>query len=132
MGGILTHTLLGFLSGGIVYYFWRKPEFFFATLVGNTIIDFFKFFIVAINQGVLSIGDINKDSSYSFWANLTNSWTNWYTLGFFIITLLAFLYHHIIRKKTMLEYDEIVWAFLIGVSLHLLLDIFYIEKNIWI
>ena len=36
MGGVLTHTLIGILSGGVVFYFWRKSEFFLATLLGNT------------------------------------------------------------------------------------------------
>ncbi len=133
MGGVLTHTLIGILSGGVVFYFWRKSEFFLATLLGNTIVDFFKFFFTALKQGTIYLFNIEHDETFWFWADLTNNWTNWFTLGFFLLTLATFLYHHhIIRKKTFVEYEELVWAFLIGVCLHLLLDIFYIEKSIWI
>ncbi len=133
MGGVLTHTIIGIISGVIVFYFWRKFEFFLATLVGNTCVDFFKFFFSAVKQKTLTMFSITQDDTFWFWANLTNNPTNWFTFGFFIITLIAFLYHfHIIKKKKMEEYDEIMWAFLIGVSLHLIFDLFFFETNAWI
>ncbi|NQZ84776.1 MAG: hypothetical protein HRU03_03575 [Nanoarchaeales archaeon] len=133
MGGVLTHTLIGILSGGGVYYFFRKPEFFLAVLIGNTIVDFFKFFIAAFMQKSINVFGVVQDSTYRFWADITNSFSNWFALGFILISFFAFLYHHhIIRKKTMLEYDELVWFFLFGVILHLVFDLFYIESSAWI
>jgi hypothetical protein len=133
MGGVLTHTAIGLISGGIIYYFFRDWKFFLATLLGNTTVDFFKFFFAAIKQKTIAINSIEVDNTFSFWSSITNSIANWYTLGFFLITLFAFLYsHHIINKRTMFEYDEIIWAFLFGVTLHLIFDIFYLETNRWI
>ena len=129
MGGVLTHAILGIISGIVLYKIWKKPEFFFAALVGNTIVDFFKFFFAAIEQLTLSLFFVEQNSTFWFFANLTNNAANWFTLGFFLITLITFLYHHhIIRKKTFFEYDELIWAFLIGVSLHLLLDFFILKE----
>lgn len=133
MGGVLTHAIIGIFSGAVVYYFWRKPEFFFATLVGNTVVDFFKFFFAAVKQGSLRIFSIKHDSTFWFWADLTNNWANWFALGFFALTLIIFLYHHhVIRKKTFWEYDELIWAFLIGVVIHLIIDLLVFEQNAWI
>ena len=99
----------------------------------HTCVVFFKFFFAAIKQGTIAIFSIVQDKTFWFWADLTNSSSNWFALGFFNLTFIAFLYHfHIIKKKKFEEYDEIVWAFLIGVGLHLIFDLFYIETSAWI
>lgn len=133
MGGVLSHVLLGLISGGILWYVWKKPEFFFAALVGNTIVDGFRLVISGILQKNWNLFSVEHDAVFHLIGNATNSFANWFALGFFITSLLAFLYHHhFIRKKTMFEYDEIVWAFLIGVVLHLILDLVYHEISPWI
>ena len=40
MGGVLTHLLIGLISGGLVWHFSKRLEFGIATLVGNTVVDF--------------------------------------------------------------------------------------------
>jgi hypothetical protein len=144
MGGVLTHTLIGLISWILVYFYYtifhKKKNsnyeiqlYGIAIFVGNMCVDFFKFGFTGLIQGTWKIFKIKQDETFVFWADLTNSFSNWFNLGFLFILILGYLFkHHIIKKKTMFEYDEIVIYFLIGVLTHLLIDLVILETSPWI
>ena len=105
----------------------------FSIFIGNIIIDFFKFFFAGLIQKRWDIFNVEFDSTFFFWANLTNNFLNWIFFGFIIFVIINYLYKkHYINRRNFFELDEIVLFFLLGVLTHLVTDIFIIEKGYWI
>lgn len=133
MAGLLIHLTIALLSLLIVHFIHFKWEFSWAIFIGNFIPDVIKFGVSAIKQGTFSILDIKKDYLYQSLSSTTSTYQNWFTLGFFILGLSLLLYHfHYIKKKKMEEYDELYVFLLIGIIIHLILDVLILENGAWI
>ena len=101
--------------------------------IGNIIVDFFKFFIPAIIQKNWKIFFIKQDELFLTIANITNNFFYWVFFIFIFFIIVNYLYKkHIINKRNFFEFDEILFLFLIGVLIHLIVDFFVIEKGVWI
>ncbi|HLD97060.1 MAG TPA: hypothetical protein VI934_01820 [Candidatus Nanoarchaeia archaeon] len=132
MPGAIPHILVGLLSAAIVHAKHMRLEFSIAIFIGNLLPDAIKFGISAIKQGTLAVFYIKQDGFYHFLSAITSNTANWFTLGFFILLLITFLYHyHIIKKKKLWEYEELYVFLLIGIITHLVMDAFIIEKGPW-
>ena len=132
MGGVIHHVLAGLLAVIIVHlihFNWRYSA---AIFIGSLLPDI-KFAIVAVKQLTFNIFAIEYDGFYRFWENATHTqYTNWFVLGFVVFAVAAYLYHHhIIKKKTMEEYDLLYVFLLIGIIIHLLIDAFVVESGPW-
>lgn len=133
MPGALTHIGVGILAAIVVHLIHFRLEFSLAMFSGNLLPDTLKFGFSAIKQMTFNVFGVEQDAFYQTMAAITSNPTYWFTAGFFIFGLGALLYHfHFIKKKTMEEYDELFVFLLIGVLIHIILDIFFIETGVWI
>ena len=132
MPGAIPHILIGLLSAAIVHRRHMRLEFSIAVFLGNLLPDVIKFGISAVKQGTLAVFYVKQDGFYNFLSKLASSTANWFTIGFFTLLLITFLYHyHVIRKKKLWEYEELYVFLLIGIITHLIMDALFIEKGPW-
>lgn len=134
MGGVLHHVFAAVLSALIVHMIHFKWEYSASIFFGNIIPDALKFGLTALKQGTLNIFQIDfSDKFYTFWETVTHTQTsNWLVLGLFVFGIATFLFHyHVIRKKTMEEYDLLYVFLLMGIFIHLVIDAFVIEQGPW-
>ena len=132
MPGIIPHIIAGITTGIIIHFFHQKFEFSIVAFIGNLLPDTIKFGITAIFQGTIKIFAVEKNSTYQTLDSLSGNITNWFTLGFFSLALILFLYHyHIIKKKQVEEYSELTGFLILGIITHLIMDLLIIEKGPW-
>jgi len=130
MAGALTHIFAGLILAIIIHLIHFKFEFSMAAFVGSLLPDAIKFGISAVVQATWNIFGVAQDAFYLTLRDITSNPMNWFGAGFFIFAIGVFLYHfHVIKKKTMEEYDELYVFLLIGVALHLIIDFFIKEKG---
>ena len=133
MPGAIPHIIAGLLSAAIVHYRHFRLEFSLAVFIGNLLPDVIKFGISAVKQGTSAVFYIEQDGFYHFLSRLTYNPANWFTAGFFLLLLTTFLYHyHVIKKKKLWEYEELYIFLLIGIIIHLVMDVLFIEKGPWL
>lgn len=133
MAGLLTHLFVGFLCALIVHVVHLNWKYSFAVLFGNLLPDIIKFGIVAIRDRTLDVYRIARTDLFRVLEQQSSLPTNWLALGFFIFGVTAFLFHyHMIRKKTMEDYDLLYVFLILGVFLHLILDVMILETSPWI
>jgi len=108
MAGVLTHTMVALFCLIVVHALHFKWEYSYSIFIGNFIPDVIKFGFSAMKQGTFAIFKINQDSFYQSLNTLTADPANWFVLGFFILGTTLLLYHfHYIKKKKMVEFDEL-------------------------
>jgi hypothetical protein len=133
MPGLIVHVLAGLFSAIIVHLIHFRLAYSAAIFIGNLLPDIIKFGGAAIKQATLNVFSIKQDSLYHTLDAIAYSPENWFTLGFFVFAVALFLFHfHYIRKKTMEEYDLLYVCLLIGVFMHLVMDVFIHETGPWI
>ncbi|GBE20044.1 MAG TPA: hypothetical protein ENG87_02380 [Candidatus Pacearchaeota archaeon] len=132
MGGLLTHlgiALAGLLVG---YLGFKKASYGWSFFAGHIIPDALKFGITGLKLWTISPGRIIGDSLFWKIEALSSNYNLWIILGIFVIALSFFLYHiHKIRKSEMKTINRSYIFFLAGVFIHLIVDIFVIEKSYW-
>ncbi len=133
MAGALVHIAAGLISAAVVHLKHFRLEYSLAIFIGNLLPDAIKFGISAFLQGTLRAFSIKQDNAYHILSAVTSNPQNWFTAGFFVITTMWLLYHyHVIKKKGLWEYDELYIFLLTGAITHLILDVFVIEKGVWL
>jgi len=133
MPGALVHLAVAAACLLIVHFIHYKWEYSLSVFVGNLLPDTIKFGFSAIKQGTINLFHVKQDATYSLLNQITSSYANWFTFGFFIFGLTMLLYHfHYIKKKKMDEYNELYVFLLIGIVVHLILDVLFIENGPWI
>jgi hypothetical protein len=133
MAGALTHLLAGIICMAIIHIIHFKWEYSLAAFVGNFVPDVITLGVSAVAQSTMDIFNLRQDPLYFYLHGVTSNMENWFALGFFIFgaTLLLYHFHHI-KKKKMEEYDELYAFLLLGIIVHLILDVLIIEKSQWI
>jgi len=132
MVGGLVHIAVGLISAMAVHLKHFKLEYSLAIFVGNLLPDAIKFGISALLQGTMKVFSVQQDSAFYLLSTTTSNPQNWFSVGFFLIVGAWLLFHyHVIKKKKMMEYDELYVFLLVGVLTHLILDIVVIEKGVW-
>ena len=134
MPGALVHIGIGLIAAFIVYAFHFKLEYSISIFIGNLFPDAISVIIGAIKTRTLSLTKIwhSQEFMHSQYSITGSLWT-WFSLGFFVFAIGALLYHYqIIGKRKMEEYDKIYIFFLIGIMMHLILDLFFVETTAWI
>ncbi|MBI3036352.1 hypothetical protein HYY73_01150 [Candidatus Woesearchaeota archaeon] len=132
MPGAIPHIAVGLLSAALIHLKHFRLEFSLAIFIGNLLPDAIRQGISAITQGTIDVLHVRQDGLFRFLSTTTNSPANWFTLGFFLLLLVTFLYHyHVIKKKKLWEYEELYIFLLIGIVTHLIMDALIIEKGPW-
>ena len=132
MPGAIPHIAVGLLSAAFVHLKHFRLEFSLAIFIGNLLPDVLKFGLTAVKQGTVKLFSVRQDSTFNLLADVTSSPANWFTLGFFLLLLTAFLYHyHVIKKKKLWEYEELYVFLLIGILTHLVMDALIVEQGPW-
>ena len=133
MAGGLAHIGVGLLCAIIVHTIHFKWEYSYSVFIGNLLPDALKFGLTGIKQGTLDLFRVQKsDEVYKFLSATTSDWSNWFSIGFFILATALLLYHyHVIRKKKMEEYSELYGFLLAGILIHLIIDVLIIERGVW-
>lgn len=132
MPGAIPHIAAGLLSAALTHLKHFRLEFSLAIFLGNLVPDVIKFGVSAVKQGTLAVFYVKQDGFFNKLAAITSTPANWFTIGFFLLLLCAFLYHyHVIKKKKLWEYEELYVFFIIGIVIHLVMDALIIEKGPW-
>lgn len=132
MPGFILHFVAALISLLIVHLIHFKWEYSLSIFAGNFLPDVIKFGISGIRQGTLSLFNIKQDNYYFYLDHVSGTLANWFSAGFFILSLLLLLYHfHFIKKKRMEEYDELYVFLLLGILAHLVMDALIIEQGVW-
>lgn len=132
MAGIIPHVIVGLILAIVVHIIHFNWKYSLSILVGSLLPDILKFGLTAIKQATVNIFGISKDAFYNSLASITSSAQNWFALGFFVFVVMGYLYHyHYVKKKTMEDYDLLIVFLIIGVLVHLLMDVVFIEATPW-
>ncbi len=133
MAGLLTHLGIAFFGFLVGYVMFKKLSYGVSFFIGHLIPDVLKFGITGVKLWTASPGEIVKDSLFLKIEALASNYNLWIILGVFIIALSFFFYHiHKIRKSDMKTIDKSYVFFILGVIIHLIVDIYIIEKSYWI
>ena len=134
MSGLIPHVIIALISAIVVHIIHFQWRYSLAILFGNLLPDIIKFGLAAARQGTLNIFSINYDSFYWFWDTATHvNYANWFVLGFFVFATAGYMYHfHYIKKKTMEDYDLLYVFLIIGVFIHIIMDVIFVENGPWI
>ncbi len=133
MGGALLHIAVGLASALAVHLFKARREFALAVFLGNLAPDALKFGLSALVQGVWAISHIRRDAFYRAVAGVTDTGSYWVMAGVFAAALGYFLYdHHVLRKKTVREYEELYGFLFLGILVHLVIDALVQETGVWV
>ncbi len=133
MAGLLTHLgiSLGLLVVAMIVS--RKWMYGFSIFIGQLIPDAVKFGITGIKLRTFSPNLIIKDELFWKLESLMSNYHIWVALGIFIVLSSLFFYY--LRKMKKQQLKDINWSYLlfvIGVIIHLVIDIFIIERSYWI
>jgi len=133
MAGLLTHLAVSLILFLIVVVLFRKFWYGFAVFIGQIIPDAVKFGITGIKLRTLSPNIIIKDALFWKLESLMTDYYTWVILGIFIVMASFFLYY--LKKLKKQQVSDIRWGylfFIIGVVIHLIIDVYIIEKSYWI
>ncbi len=132
MAGAIVHIAVGLLTAALLQYY-SRTEFAIAIFIGNLLPDALKFGVAAIAQGTIAIFQIEHDVLYQALGEVTSSVSYWIIMLVFVIAAAFQLYHHgVIREKEMEEIDEVFGYLILGILIHLAIDVFIHEGGPWI
>src|SRR3989344_6426186 len=102
MPGALIHVAVGLLCAFIVHLRHFRLEFSNAIFIGNLLPDVIKFSAAMLYSRTLDPMKIDRGYLYQMLAENTSAYTVWFTIGFFLLAVLIFLYHfHVVQKRKM-------------------------------
>ncbi|MDD5192286.1 MAG: hypothetical protein PHH54_01065 [Candidatus Nanoarchaeia archaeon] len=133
MAGLLTHLGVSLALMIIVMIVSRKWLYGISIFIGQIIPDAIKFGITGIKLRTFSPVMILRDKLFWKLEAFGSDYHTWVIIGLFVIFSSFFLYY--IKRLKKEQVKEINWAYLlfvIGVAVHLIIDIFIIEHNYWI
>ncbi|MFH1505850.1 MAG: hypothetical protein ABIE94_02580 [archaeon] len=132
MPGFYPHLIAALISAAVVHRIHFKLEFSVAIFIGNLLPDAIKFVFAAIMQGTIYVFHIEHNSLYREMAAATSNVGYWMAFGFVLLGVLLFLYHYHVIKKQKMEEVAKFWGFLLlGVAIHLIMDLLFLEQGVW-
>ena len=133
MAGLLTHVGISIFLFIVVIIWFRKLWYALPISIGHIIPDAIKFGITGIKLKTFSPTLIIKDDLFWKLETLMTSYTFWVILGLVIVfTSLGFYYMRKIKNKELRDINWSYFFFVVGVVIHLVIDIFIIEKSSWV
>jgi hypothetical protein len=133
MAGLLTHLIVSFVGFVLIYLFFKSWKYGLAFVFGQLIPDLISFGITGIRQHSSNPGVIMTNSWFAPLAAFSHSPFTWIILATVIWVGALLLYSFKKLSKTKFANTILVIIlFLIGLTLHLIIDKFIIEKSYWI
>jgi len=133
MAGLLTHVsiaLIGFLA---ILLFSKKWKYGLAFAFGSFMPDLISFGITGTFQKSLNPSIIMTNKLFSTMAYLGHTFIHWVLFALVVIVILLILYK--LKKISRKTYKTLFFTlvfFLIGIAIHLIVDVFVIETSYWI
>jgi hypothetical protein len=139
MAGLLTHLSAGIIGALIIYFSFYKSKpknkliYGGLFILGNILPDLVDFGILGIDMFSLNPDAIMKNPLFDAFALWGHTFSNWLIIGLIIIAIVLFLYEieQLSKKKTIMILLGVLLV-LIGITIHLRLDILIQEKSYWI
>lgn len=139
MAGLLTHICAGILGFLIIYFAFYKSrpikKIIYGTLFifGNILPDLIDFGILGIKMGSLNPNEIMKNPLFDAFALWGHTFSNWAIIALIFVAIFLFLYEiEKISKKSLITIVITTILVLIGIAVHLRLDILIQERSYWI
>ncbi|MEK6918360.1 MAG: hypothetical protein AABW51_05425 [Nanoarchaeota archaeon] len=139
MGGLLTHLSAGIIGAVIIYFafyrFHTKEKIIFGLvfILGNLLPDLVDFGILGVEMGSLNPSEIMKNPLFDAFALWGHTFSNWAVIAlvFWVVVFLIYEFEKI-SKKTLIVMIISTILILIGILIHLKIDVLVIEKSYWI
>lgn len=129
MAGALIHILSGVLLGAAALYRGYGREFALAGFVGALFPDLLKYLILGIYYWNFDFFYMINTSIWRSINEITLSGLN-LSFGFLFAGIGLLLYEtHVVKEKRFWEVEELDYFLLIGIVLHLVIDLFWIESS---
>ena len=133
MAGLLTHlgiALVGFLIGTFIFKIYRYGL---AFALGHLIPDLTDFGIAGIRQGSLDPGVIMTNPAFHPLSVFSHSPFTWFVIALIFLLVMFWLYKFKkIKKYNFMTGVGCVIFFIIGVTIHLVIDQLINEVSYWI
>lgn len=132
MAGLLSHLAIAFFGALIILVFTRKIYFSLLFIVGHLIPDVLKFGLAGLKLNSIDYFLIVRDPLFHKIDLLASNYHLWISAMLLVIGASYFLFClRKIKKDNMKNIALGTGFFIIGVLIHLIIDIFIIEKNYW-
>jgi len=133
MAGLTTHLIVSVVGFVIIYIFFKNWKYGLVFVLGHLIPDIISFGITGIRQHSSNPGIIMTNSWFTPLAAFSHNPFNWIILAtvVWVVALLMYSFKKLSKEKfanTIL----FVILFLIGTTIHLIIDKMIIETNYWI
>jgi hypothetical protein len=133
MAGVLTHLIISFVGFIIIYIFFKNWKYGIAFVLGHLMPDIISFGITGVRQGSANPGVIMTNSWFAPIAAFSHNPFTWIILGtiVWVGALLMYSFKKISKEKfgsTIL----VIMLFLVGLTIHLIIDKLIIETSYWI
>ena len=139
MAGLLTHLSFGFAGALIIYLtFYKstpKSRVFYGLVfvIANILPDLVDFGVLGIEMGSLNPDKIMQNPLFDAFALWGHTFSNWLIIAFVVMAIALLLYWTgKISKKSLVAAGISTILVLIGISIHLKLDILIQETSYWI
>lgn len=133
MPGILTHLTVALVGAVIIYLVSRKKVYSFAFVFGTIIPDAIKFGIPGLKLCTVNFYTILEDPLYGVLCPILDSFEFW-----IILCGLVFLIGYLLLEFKVMDWKKVRVLFIsniicfVAIVIHLIMDIFIIEKSYWI
>src|SRR4030042_5357672 len=128
MSGLLTHLIVSFVGFVLLYIIFRSWKYGAAFALGHLIPDIISFGITGIRQGSSNPGIIMTNSWFAPLAAFAHNPFNWIILATVAWVVVVFLYNFKkLSKEKFAGTILVIILFLIGTTLHLIIDKLIIE-----
>lgn len=133
MPGILTHLTVAFIGAIIIYFVSRKKIYSFAFVFGTIIPDAIKFGVPGLKLGTINFYTILASPLYGVISPITDSIWTWV-----IVCGLVFFIGYLLGELEVISWKDVKGLFFsniicfVAIAIHLIMDIFIIEKYYWL
>ena len=133
MAGLLTHLVICFIGFVIIYLIFRNWKFGAAFVLGHLMPDLIDFGITGIKKGSVDPGVIMTNPWFHPLAVFSHNPFTWIIIAT-VVWVIALLFYSFkkISKEKFADVILIIMLFLIGLTIHLIVDKLIIEANYWI
>jgi len=139
MPGLLTHLGVGVIGFLIIYFAFYKSKtktkviYGLAFAIGHLLPDLVDFGLLGIKMGSLNPSEIMKNPLFDTLAVFGHTLSNWLIIALIFVSIFLFLYEiEKISKKSLIAIIIATVLVLIGIAVHLKLDLLIQEKSYWI
>lgn len=133
MPGVLTHLAVSFAGFLISLLYFKEYKYAFAFVIGQLIPDTIKFGIPGILFKTSNFREIISKPLFWKLDSFTHSFYFWLVICIIFVLMIFILYKtKKINKKKFKVWMILNGIFLLSIAIHLILDMFIIEKSYWI